>query len=317
LKSGGGFVIREHGILKYYFGGWFVAMSQSETASERMASAWKLHDRCWKDNRYVYPVVSRRSDGLSIGLNLMPGKACNFDCAYCQVNREIPSTVPDVDLARLEKELDSILYTAEQGSLYNEAPFNVLKSQERGIRDIAFSGDGEPTLYSRFQDAVQIAARMRHKHNLNAAQLVLITNASCLDRPSVRSALEILDDNNGEIWAKLDAGTEKYFQRVNRSRISLEQILENILGASRLRPLVIQSLWFRIQGCKPPVKEIEAYCRRLNALLAAGGHLKAIQIYTIARDPAEADVSPLANDELAQIAAMVSSTVAVPIETYK
>jgi wyosine [tRNA(Phe)-imidazoG37] synthetase (radical SAM superfamily) len=291
-------------------------MNQSETDTARMTDAWKCHDRRWKDNRYVYPVVSRRSGGLSIGLNLMPGKACNFDCVYCQVNRKLPSSVPDVDLERLEKELDTILYAAQQGSLYEEAPFNILAPQERGIRDIAFSGDGEPTLYPRFEEAVRIAARMRNQHSLDAAQLVLITNASCLDRPSVRSALVILDENNGEIWAKLDAGTEEYFQRVNRSRVSLEQIIENILSASRPRPLVIQSLWFRIQGCRPPVEEIEAYCNRLNALISAGGHLKAIQIYTIARDPADAEVSPLANDELAQISAVVSAAVPVSVETY-
>jgi wyosine [tRNA(Phe)-imidazoG37] synthetase (radical SAM superfamily) len=291
-------------------------MNQLETDLARMKEAWKRHDRRWKDNSYVYPVVSRRSGGVSIGLNLMPGKACNFDCVYCQVNRKIPSIVPDVDLERLEKELDEILFVEKQGFLYEEAPFNVLTPQERGVRDIAFSGDGEPTLYSRFDEAVGIAARMRNKHALDAAQLVLITNASCLDKPSVRSALKILDENNGEIWAKLDAGTEEYFQKVNRCRISLEQIIENILHAAYLRPLVIQSLWFRIKGRKPPVEEIESYCSRLKGLLSAGGHLKAIHIYTIARDPAEADVSPLANDELAQIAASVSAAVPVPVETY-
>lgn len=292
-------------------------MEQSEAMTERMASAWKRHERRWKDNRYVYPVVSRRSGGISIGLNLMPGKACNFSCIYCQVNRKILSAAPEVDLAKLEKELDTILYAAEQGSLYEEAPFNVLEPQERGIRDIAFSGDGEPTLYPRFEDAVRIAARMRTKHGLDAAQLVLITNAAYLDKPSVCSALEILDGNNGEIWAKLDAGTEEYFQRVNRSCMPLERILENILSASRLRPLVIQSLWFRIQDCKPPVEELETYCNRLNDLISAGGQLKAIQIYTIARDPAEEDVSRLSNDELAQIASMVRAAVSVPVETYK
>lgn len=309
-------MIRQHGILKSYFGGLFAGMNQSETDLARMKDAWKRHDRRWKDNSYVYPVVSRRSSGVSIGLNLMPGKACNFDCVYCQVNRKIPSIVPEVDLERLEKELDEILYAEEQGFLYEEAPFNVLRPQERGIRDIAFSGDGEPTLYPRFEEAVGIAARMRNKHSLDAAQLVLITNASCLDKPSIRTALKILDDNNGEIWAKLDAGTEEYFQQVNRCRISLEQILENILHASHLRPVVIQSLWFRIQGCKPPVEEIEAYCSRLNALISAGGQLKAIQIYTIARDPAEADVSPLTNDELARIAAVVRAALPVPVVTY-
>jgi len=37
-----------------------------------MAFAWRHHARRWKNNRYVYAVVSRRSRGISIGLNLNP-----------------------------------------------------------------------------------------------------------------------------------------------------------------------------------------------------------------------------------------------------
>ncbi len=36
--------------------------------------------------RLVYPVVSRRSGGLSLGVNLFPeAKLCSFDCPYCEV----------------------------------------------------------------------------------------------------------------------------------------------------------------------------------------------------------------------------------------
>lgn len=41
-------------------------------------------------NRFVYAVISQRAHGLSIGINLNPNKACNFDCAYCEVNRDLP-----------------------------------------------------------------------------------------------------------------------------------------------------------------------------------------------------------------------------------
>ena len=43
-----------------------------------------------------------------------------------------------------------------------------------------------------------------------------------------------------------------------------KKILENILDAARIRPLVIQSLWFRMQAHSPPMDEIEAYCDCLN-----------------------------------------------------
>jgi sulfatase maturation enzyme AslB (radical SAM superfamily) len=42
-------------------------------------------------NRFVYTVVSSRARGLSVGVNMNPDKYCNFDCAYCEVNRDEPS----------------------------------------------------------------------------------------------------------------------------------------------------------------------------------------------------------------------------------
>jgi wyosine [tRNA(Phe)-imidazoG37] synthetase (radical SAM superfamily) len=221
-----------------------------------------------------------------------------------------------VELQRLSEELSLILEAERDGSLYADEPFDALNPDERGVRDIAFSGDGEPTTFPRFEDAVRIAARARLEFGLESAKLVLITNGAYLSKPSVRSALERLDENNGEIWAKLDAGTEEYFQRANRPNKTLKKVLDNILDAARLRPVVIQSLWFRLEGAPPPVEELESYCDRLNRLLAAGGRLKALQLYTIARDPADPSASPLENGELDQIAALVKSRVPVPIEIF-
>ena len=105
---------------------------------ERMAVAWRRHERRWKGNRYVYAVVSRRSRGISIGLNLNPNKACNFNCIYCQVNRKAPAAVRKVNLKKLAEELDIILQAEKDGTLYGDAPFSMLTDAERGVRDIAF-----------------------------------------------------------------------------------------------------------------------------------------------------------------------------------
>jgi hypothetical protein len=66
----------------------------------------------------------------------------------------------------------------------------------------------------------------------------------------------------------------------------------------------------------PPQGEIDAYCERLNGLLAAGGRLRTIQVYTIARGPAESFVTPLSDVELDQIAGFVRSRVAVPVDVH-
>ena len=282
----------------------------------RLREAWRRHERRWADNLYVYAVVSRRSGGVSVGVNLNPDKACNFDCIYCQVDRTTPPAVRKVDLERLAVELDLVLEAARDGSLYESAPFDALPADRRGVRDIAFSGDGEPTTYPRFTEAVEIAAGARRRFGLETTKLVLITDAAYLAKPKVREALEVLDRNNGEIWAKLDAGTDAYFQLVDRPNVSLKVVLDNILDAARVRPVVIQSLFFRVNGEPPPDAEVEAYGDRLNAILAAGGCLKALQLYTIARLPAEASAAPLADAELDAIAEVVKGRVPVPVEVY-
>ena len=281
-----------------------------------MQPAWRQHGRKWGENRYIYPVISRRSRGISVGINLNPDKACNFDCIYCQVDRSTPPAFRRVDLTILEQELYRLIESERSGKLYEGPPFDSLTQEQRGIRDIAFSGDGEPTTYPRFEDAVRIAANARRHFSLDAAKLVLITDAAYLSKASVRSALDLLHANNGEIWAKLDAGTEEYFRRVDRPNVSFQKLLDNILDAARNHPLDIQTLWMRIHGQAPPCSEIQAYCRQIDLLLQKGAKLKALQLYTIARTPAETYVSSLTNVELDNVALAVQAAIAVPVETY-
>jgi wyosine [tRNA(Phe)-imidazoG37] synthetase (radical SAM superfamily) len=290
----------------------------SERAPETSAlkAAYRHHERRWADNLFAYAVVSRRSHGVSIGINLNPGKECNFDCVYCQVDRGEAPRARKVDLERLAGELDRILAAEADGSLYAAPPFDALPAERRGVRDIAFSGDGEPTTYPRFGEAVAIAAAARQKFGARETKLVLITDAAYLAKPKVREALAVLDQNNGEIWAKLDAGTEDYFTTVNRPNVTLGQVLEGILDAARVRPVVIQTLLMKLRGELPTHAEVGAYCERLNEILAAGGAIKGLQLHTVARQPTEAWVEPLADAELDAIAEVVRARVAVPVETF-
>ncbi|MFH1418567.1 MAG: radical SAM protein [Planctomycetota bacterium] len=279
-------------------------------------TAYREHGRHWRQNAYCYPVVSRRSGGLSIGINLNPEKACNFDCVYCQVDRTTPPEVRGVDLSILRTELNRLLDMAVDQSLFEASPFDRLGAADRIVRDIAFSGDGEPTAHPRLGEAVRIAADARRNHTLDNAKLVLLTNACYLAKPEVRAALRILDENNGEIWAKLDAGTQAYFERVNRSRFSLGHVIENILDAARVRPVVIQSLWMRIDGKPPPEEELRAFADRLEEIRAGGGQIKLVQLYTVARRPAETFVAALSREELERIGLLVRQSTGVTIETY-
>ncbi len=135
--------------------------------------------------------------------------------------------------------------------------------------------------------------------------MVLITNASMFHRPHVQRGLAILDANNGEIWAKLEAGTDEYYQLIDRTPIPFRQILDNITAAARVRPLVIQALFMRVDGEPPSPAELEAFCDRLSEITAAGGRIKLVQVYTIARRPTETYVAPLADAEVDAIVELV------------
>lgn len=264
------------------------------------------HQRSYQQNRFVYPVLSRRSHGISIGVNLNPDKVCNFDCIYCQVDRRSEAETRFVELAAMLAELDSLLKLVVSGELYSHPPFSSVPADRRRLNDIAFSGDGEPTTYRNFDEIVSQVAALKQQHQLAAVKLVLITNASMFHRPVVQRGLTVLDAHNGEIWAKLDAGTEPYYQLIERTKIPFQQILDNITLVARQRPVVIQSLFMRVNGAGPAAAEIAAYCDRLCEIRAAGGQLRLIQVYTVARPPAESFVASLTDDELSCVAAAVA-----------
>ena len=278
-------------------------------------SLFQQHPRHWRQNLYVYPVISRRSKGLSIGVNLNPDTACNFDCIYCCVDRTVPPAVREVDLDRLRLELDHLLHLAQSAQLFAEPPFDQTPPHLRRLNDVAFSGDGEPTAYPRFLDACRLVADLLADHNLPEAKIITITNATLLHRPQVAQALDFLDSHNGELWAKLDAGTEAYYHLVDRTTIPFQRILDNITAAARQRPIVIQSLFMNIDGAPPPAAEIDAYVARLRDMLARGARIKLVQIYTVARQTALPNITPLPEPTLTAIATQVRTT-GLPTEIY-
>ncbi len=271
--------------------------------NDPLQEAFASHPRRWRTFRYVYPVIARRSRGLSIGINLNPDGACTFDCVYCCVDRSLLPRGVTVDLPVLEAELRAV--AGNYVEILDEPEFRGIPEPYRRLNDFAFSGDGEPTAAAAFPAAVDVAAAVRRDFRLAETRIVLITNGTCLTRPAVVAALRVLDQHNGEIWAKLDAGTDAYYRQVNRSSVALPQVLENLLAAARVRPIVIQSMFPRLTGQAPSAAEIAAYVERLRWLRDQRGQIARVQIYTVARAPVEHDVAPLELPELAAIAETV------------
>lgn len=274
------------------------------------------HARKFDQLRFAYPVVSRRSQGLSLGVNVNPDKVCNFHCPYCQVDRTTPPQDLQVEFDTLVAELDEIIGLAASGEIWNHKRFAATPQALRRINDVAFAGDGEPTTYERLGEALAAAHELKLKHNLPAIKTILITNATRLAEPAVLAALEELRRGPYEIWAKLDAGTQKYFEWVNGTGMLLRHIVKNITTCARMFDVTIQSLFPTRNGVGPDDAEIEAYCGRLNEILARGGNLKLVQVYTTARRPADSQVGMLPDAELDALAAKVRATVNVPVQAF-
>lgn len=283
---------------------------------EHFLPAYQKHSRSWHENQYVYPVLSRRSRGLSIGINLNPDKVCNFDCVYCQIDRRSDSPTKFVATSTMLAELRHVLELVASGEIWEDERFRGTPEAFRRLNDIAFSGDGEPTSHRNFPDVVQVVADVKRELGLDDVKLVLITNASLFHRPAVREGLAILDENQGEIWAKLDAGTEEYFKKIERTPIPFSRILANLTEAARVRPLVIQSLFLRFEGEPPSEAEIAAFCDRLNEIVAAGGRILRVQIYTIARVTAVPYVTALADAEVDRIGEIVRERTGLEVECF-
>jgi len=273
------------------------------------------HPRQYAANQYVYPVLSRRARGISIGVNLSLDKRCNFDCVYCQVDRTTAESPAEIDLDRLRRELDAVITQARSGRLF-DSRFTAVPEPMRRLNDIALSGDAEPTTCPQFAEAVEVCAAARRENGLEELKLVLITNATMLHQARVRRGLEVMDRSNGEIWAKLDAGTPEFFQRIARSAVSFEQVLDNLRQAAQSRPIVIQSLFMRIQDQPPAAEEIAAYCQRLREIVEDGGQIKLVQVYTVSRPPAESFVAPLADAEVDALVQRIQRATGLKAEPF-
>jgi wyosine [tRNA(Phe)-imidazoG37] synthetase (radical SAM superfamily) len=249
-------------------------------------------------------------------VNLNPDKVCNFDCIYCQVDRTTTSETRFVGTEQLLHELEDLLQLVASGEIYQHSKFAATPPALRRLNDIAFSGDGEPTTYTNFDEIIADCAAVKRKLGLDDVKMVLITNASMFHRPHVQAGLKLLDQNQGEIWAKLDAGTDAYYHFIDRTKIPFRQVLDNIAAAARERPIVIQSLFMKVNGEPPTLAEQFAFCDRLNEIRASGGQIKLVQIYTVARPPAESFVTPLTDAEVDALRDLVRERTGLAAESF-
>jgi len=251
----------------------------------------RVHDRDAADMTYVYPVVSRRARGVSIGINLNTNNACNWRCAYCQVPGLTRGKAPVIDLAQLEQELRAMLEAVLHGTfLADHVP-----PDSRRLNDIAFSGNGEPTSSPRFSDAVALVRQVLTELDLlGELKVVLITNGSLVHKPEVTAALAALATMKGEVWFKVDRATDEGIALVNDVQTGVERSAKNLLLCARTCPTWIQTMIFARNGEPPPEAECAAYVDFLRAAQTAGAQLEGVLLYGLARPSLQPEAPELA-----------------------
>jgi wyosine [tRNA(Phe)-imidazoG37] synthetase (radical SAM superfamily) len=248
------------------------------------------HDRDSADLRYVYPVVSRRSGGVSVGINLNTNNACNWRCIYCQVPGLKRGSAPAIDLSILEKELRGFLNELLHGDfMLNRVPEGLQR-----INDIALSGNGEPTSAGEFVQVIALIARVRGELALpDAVKTLLITNGSLLYRNSVQQGLRDMAKLNGEVWFKLDRASEAGMQRINDIHMSLNKVRDNLIAAIACCPTWLQTCWFALDGEPPSRQDEDDYIEFVAALLRDGHQPQGVLLYSLARPSLQAEAPRL------------------------
>ena len=235
------------------------------------------HNRDVSGMKYIYPVVSRRAGGVSIGINLNTNNACNWRCIYCQVPNLTRGTPPPVELDVLEKELRSFLNDVLHGDFMQR----YVSEQDRHLEDIAFSGNGEPTSAKEFPEVLLLVEKVLREFNLlSALKIRLITNGSLMGKPAIINSVSHLAKCNGEVWFKLDAGTKKGIARINDVSLNPQSHLMRLKLCAEACPTFIQTCMFALDDEPPQEAEITAYLELISQVKDV---VQGVHLYGLAR----------------------------------
>ena len=235
------------------------------------------HSRELSGLKYIYSVVSRRAGGLSVGINLNVNNACNWQCIYCEIPNLTRGSPPPIELEVLEQELRFFLKEIIHGD-YMEKNVSL---EDRHLKDIAFSGNGEPTSAKEFPEVILIVKKVLDEFDLlHKIKIRLITNGSLMHQASVINSVEMLKEMNGEVWFKVDAATETSIKKINQVNLKPNQILDRLQSSAKICPTFIQTCIFTIDGNGPSTEDIDAYIKLVKEVQK---YIQGVHLYGLAR----------------------------------
>lgn len=235
------------------------------------------HNRDVVGMRYVYPVISRRAGGVSIGINLNVNNACNWRCIYCNVPNLTRGSPPPIELDVLERELRAFLNDVLHGDFMERH----VHKDDRQLKDIAFSGNGEPTSAKEFPQVLALVEKILSDFGLlGTIKLRLITNGSLMDKPAVLESMRHLAKCNGEVWFKVDAGTKEDIASINDVTLNPQSHIQRLQSCAKVCPTFIQTCMFALDGKPPGEAHIQAYLALISQVKDV---IQGVHLYGLAR----------------------------------
>jgi len=204
--------------------------------------------------KYIFGPVASRRFGMSLGVDLSPDKKrCNFDCVYCELEKE--ERVKKYDSPPDYKEiLDEIKLSTKKYE------FDVL----------TITSNGEPTLYPYLDELVD---------NLKEHKLLILSNSSTIYKKNIQKILKKFD----VVKLSLDAVSEDIFKKIDRplKGIDIKDIIDGIIEFRKVytKELIIEILV--VKGINDKEEEFE----KLNEVLKKIKPDR-VDISTIDRPPA-------------------------------
>ena len=221
-------------------------------------------------------MASRRL-GRSLGVDIVPHKACTLNCIYCQVGRTSKLTIRRKEYVSIKAVLDELKQRLAEGL---QADY------------ITISGSGEPTLNSCLGELIDGIRQ------ITKIPIAIITNGTLLYRQDVRADCAKAD----VVLPSLDAGTEDVFRRINRphKNISIEKLIS---GLCRFRKEYSGQIWlevFLVEGVNTDGAQVTAIKEAIEKIQP-----DKVQLNTAVRPTVEGGVGRLDEQRLREIAAQL------------
>lgn len=216
------------------------------------------------------PIKSRRL-GVSLGINLLPsdGKACTFDCIYCECGYNS------------DRRPNSKLPTREQVHTALESKLRQMKDNGEKPDVLTFAGNGEPTIHPHFPEIISDTIQLRDRYFPNAKVSVLTNGTRILD-DRVFDALCMVDNN----IVKLDTVDNAYIQLVDRPNTSynLSSLIERMKAFNG--HIIIQTMFMLGTDDEGRSTDNTQSCH-IEPWITAVKYIapREVMIYTIDREP--------------------------------